>query len=685
MSTYLTVRAAVSRVRVTAIIRSSLRAAFIISLLFTSAHRASAKANWENINPADLAASESKSAPGADLEILFSRHRMDTSSSSTITEHHYQAKVYTPKGIERTTLFTVDHEKRRSVFNLKGRVVKPDGTFVELAKSDFHESTFVKSGGFELLRTTFSFPNVQAGDVLEYQWSEEIDDSNGYYIQYCQAAEIPTRLFEFEILGAKSDFNLSWFNCPTVERDPKLKKVSIRNIPPFIAEPLIPTETEFRGWLMIQFTSRELRMYSSEDAWREIGDYYGELFRLDTNPNPALRAKANLLIANATTSEGKLAALYDFSRTAVKNLDFYEGPELADAKKKRQGEDGFQTPAKTLDRGTGITGDINRLFGALARAAGFEVRLAWSPDRSRVLSMKGKNGWVFADRRTVAVKVGENWTFYSPGATLVPPGLLDLKDQGAFSFVCDEKKAWFETTQIALPEQTRVKRIGRFQLDDEGTLEGEVEEQLTGHRAILARDKGWNWSTDEHAKSIRESLARRLSTAEITDVRPENVASLLGAYRIRYHVRIPGYAEAIGSRLAVPLNYFEVNVPQVFTNETRRYPIFFDHAEEVRDDIEIIFPEGFALEGASAPAPVGKVDDVISAKYGVKFLPKTRTLGYQREYVIGRGGVINFQAESYPALRKLFDRIHRSDAHQLVIKPKSPAVAAAAITEASTQ
>jgi hypothetical protein len=166
-------------------------------------------------------------------------------------------------------------------------------------------------------------------------------------------------------------------------------------------------------------------------------------------------------------------------------------------------------------------------------------------------------------------------------------------------------------------------------------------------------------------------LIQRLPTAEIEQVKTENVREPTQPFILRYHVRVPGYAEALGSRLALPLNFFEANVPELFTNETRRYPIFFEFAEEKHDDIEITIPAGFTLDGASAPAPVGQAADVINARYTVAYHPKTKTIVYHRDQVTGNGGAIAFRAESYPGLRSLFSKIHRSDVHQLVLKPKA--------------
>jgi hypothetical protein len=658
-----------------------LRSALWLTLALGLLPYANAKYKWTAISPADLAAKDSPSAPGADSEIILSAHRMDADSTGTYTEHHIEAKIYTKKGVEKTGLFAIEHDKKQKVWDWVARVVKPDGTFTELTKSDFHESTALKTGGYEVLRTTFAFPNLQPGDVIEYRWFEAIRDESGYYyLQYCQAEEVPTREFVFDIDSARHDFAVGWYNCEGVEHQPKSHKVVIRNLPPFIPEPLMPTDTEFRGWIMVQFTSRYERFFTNDDAWENIGEYFAEQFRLDINPNAAVKAKASELTANCSSPEEKIAKLYAFAQSEIHNLDFFEDAAFADAKRKRMEEEEYQSSAKTLSRRTGTAADIDRLFAGLARASNFEVRITLSANRHRILTIKRPKGWVFTDRECVAVKIGPDWKFFTPGEHLVPAGILDTKDEGAAAFICDEKKSSFGLMQVAPARETQTKRTGHFSLDSEGTLEGAVEIQLTGHRAIRARDTWWNSSTEEINKSAREFAAERLPTAVVSDVGLDNLHDVTRPLVIHYKVSVPGYAEVIGTRLGLALNFFEANVRETFTNDTRRYPIFFDFAEMETDHIEIIIPDGFTLDGASAPEQVGRPEDVISARYGVKYLPTPRTLVYDRQRVLGKNGSIAFRAESYPAIRALEDRIHRSDSHQLVLKPKAAAAAQAPAT-----
>lgn len=648
----------------------------LLLLLAAAAPSLLAKGDWADPDPADLAATASKDFPEADLEILFFHQNIDTSRGYTWNENHVQAKIYSAKGIERMSIFAIEHNTGFRARQLAGRLVKPDGTSFELAKDDFHETTVVKKGGAEILRTTFAFPNVQPGDIIEYRWHQPMPALFGSYHRFFCQAEVPTREYTFTVAAASSDFQVTWYNCWNVER--KDRQVVIRNLPPFVEEPYMPAETGFRGWIMILFDHPFLRYYGNNDSWDLIGNYLAEDFRFNTAPNKAVRAQAEALVAGLPSSEQKLAKLYEFAQAEIKNLSWFDTAATAEAKKRREKEDSYQNPAKTLERRSGSAHDIDRFFAGLARAAGFEARLAMSASREDILDIRNPRGWIFTDRYSVAIKVRDKWKIYTPGRYLVPPGMLSTQDEGATFYICDEKKGWFELAPLGDAPLTQSRRSGKFVLDGEGTLTGEVEVQFTGQRAIRTKDRWWDLSDDEITKRVRETVVERLPAAEITEVTWENVRERAKPIVVRYNVTVPAYAETIGSRLAFTPNFFEANATEFFTAETRRYPILFDFAEQELDEIELVLPEGFVFDGASAPAAVGTKTDFISSQYNMKFAPQSRTLSYRREFTLGAGGSTQFRAESYAPMRRLFGRIHRSDTHQLVLKPNAAPEAPAA-------
>ncbi len=112
----------------------------------------------------------------------------------------------------------------------------------------------------------------------------------------------------------------------------------------------------------------------------------------------------------------------------------------------------------------------------------------------------------------------------------------------------------------------------------------------------------------------------------------------------------------------------ESGVAPIFTADKRTYPISLEYAQTAQDEIELVLPEGYGLDGASAPDNIAHPSGLVAARYGVRFSPKTRVLSYQRERVLGNGGIA-FRAESYAVLKQLLDSITRSDRHSFVLKP----------------
>jgi hypothetical protein len=639
---------------------------------------AAAKFHWEPVPAEDLAVRESTAAPGSDIEILFSRHILEGDT----TENYVRAKIYTKKGVETISVLSIEDGWNGEMSQLFARVVKADGSTVELTKHDFHRTLLWKRGDARAYRTTFAFPNLEPADVVEYRWLQAVPQWLWSYSRfYCQAENVFTREYTFQVRKAGYDFQVVWENCPTAELDPKSKKLVIRNLPPFVKEPMMPPDAEFRGIVTVIYMHPW--MHGSLLDWPVIGALWYTGFKNATASNKTLTAKAHELTAGASRPRESVERIYRFVQTEIKNLDHDPSPALVAARKKRSRNDEPQKPARTLERRTGNAWDIDLLFAALVRATGLEVRLGVNGDRDQVLRINSSRGWVMADRRIVVVNLGESLGYYTPAEPFVPCGMLGHKDEGVMVYVCGESENKWLVTPIALPAQTTIHRTGHFTLDADGTLEGDVDVEFTGHRAIDERLALRGKSAADGLASLREDLTERLVTAEPSELVWRNLDDVSQPFTMHYRVRVPGYAQSVGSRLIFPLNFFTANSPVVFTNETRRYPIFIGFAEQDDDDVELTLPEGYELDGASAPARVANAASPINVNYTVGYLKKTRTITYRREGIFGGGGAVTFRAESYPAVRKIYDVIHQSDVHQLVLKAESASPAAAAAADAT--
>lgn len=646
-------------------------ALFICLVLFAGSQSGRAKEKWDPIPAADLALKESATSPGADVEILLSEQVIDINAGVSSFDHHVRAKIYTAKGAEDWGKFRAAAPPFADVKFLAGRVAKADGTSIELQKSDFHESVLLKYDDEKWKQTAFAFPNLVPGDIVECRWTEVFTGWLSGFDSFCQE-EFPVREFRFTVERFPSAYWVEWQNCTGAQLDTKNRTTMtlvVRNIPPYEKEEFVPPEWDFRGGLML---IRNYRNYTNTDLWKAESSYWDEDFHFNSKTG-GLKQKVAELIFGAKTDDEKLQRLYDFCQSEIGNLNQSDTPQVKARKDKRSNADGdaTQTAAQTLSERTGWAYEINYLFAGLARAAGLEVKRAQSASRAEVLNVRTEKGWAFLRRSAVAVKLAGTWHFFSPGNYWVPYGMLDWTDEGVTALMCDEEKVLYETIPLSPAEKSQAMRKGRFTLDTEGALDGEIEQAYTGHEGIALKSRNAGKSTDEVDRDFREQIGRRLPTAEVSELHWENLRTHEFPVVVRYKVHVPGYAEQAGKRLVVAPGFFETGQSALFTAEKRTLPIFFPFAREEHDDVEMILPEGFELDHPSAPANVAAKENSIGARYVIGFKPKQRILSYKRDFVLGGNQAISFQTASYPVLKQRFEKLHQSDTHALILKPKA--------------
>ena len=663
-------------------------AAVLVLGLFLCGGPAARAARWEPVPAADLAATDSEGFPGTDVEILLSRHQMEehvvskrgfnqeVGEDKLVTENFVRAKVYTAKGVEDMGKYSIEFESSRRATGIEARVVKKDGTALELKKSDVFETVLKKTRNKgERRQITFVFPNLEPGDVVEYRWTEKLADELWVEMFFCQE-KVPVREYHFQVAEMQSRGTVRWLHCPEGKTDDRGGfGVSFRNLPAFQEEEFMPPETECRGWI---YVAKTFPMFSDDKAvWKELSSYWADPFNMGTRPSGALKKKAESLVAGATTDEEKLGRLYDFCQNQIFNTTYLTRAEWQAEIDKHKDEDALSA-GSVLEKGRGRWDEVERLFGALARSLGYEVRLSCNAGRQSVLNVQMLHGWAFVGaHRNVAVKLGDKWRFFSPGCYYMPFGMMAWYDEGASALLCDTKKVEFAPIGQAPASENRKVRKGRFTLDAEGTLEGDVELVFTGHEAVTRKADNWSESLDAVNKDFREKMTDRISAAEVSDIVWTNLDNNVLPLVVKYHVRVPGYAEQAGSRLVFAPSFFEQGTPMVFAAAERKFAIFFSYPWSEHDDIEIVLPEGYTLDKPSAPQPVGELGGAFGAAYKLQYNSKTRTFGYSRDFALGANGMFIFRQESYPVLKNLFELLHKSDTHSIMIKPKAaPAPAA---------
>ncbi len=655
-------------------LNSFLRIALLAgAILFVSSPTAQAREKWDPIPPEDLRATDCRYYPGASAEALFIRLALNGANGprSERSDYYKRIKIYSAKGAAELGVLSIERNERQQVWNYVARVTKPDGRSTEYGKDSFTETVSAKFGQDKYKRLVLAVPDLATGDIVELQWSISIDSYNGSYYWWYAQLDIPVRQYSFRTEALARDYTTMWFNVAATTGKKGAKgagfDLEMNYLLPFKEDPFMPPEQDCRGWFLIMFRDVGLRGYEvGNEMFKALSGYWDDEFKRHTKPDPTIKAKAAELTAGLTDETEKLHKLYEFCRLEIDNLSYEDSPELQAAQKKLD-KKGSQVPRETLANRNGYPEHITELFGALARAAGFDVAHGRAASRNRTLNVQNPNGWLFLQDEQVFVRTARGWLAFAPGDYLVPAGMLDVSNQGVPSLRCMQDRVVFETTPLAKAAESLVTRKARATLDAEGNLQADIEITLTGYPAIRAKSRARGKQQEEVEKEYREKISQALPSAEVTGFEWGNLRNQAYPVTLRYKLSVPAYADAIGSKLVLPLNLFEHNQPAVFVTDERTYNVVFDHARQEHDEVVILVPEGSRLEAPTAPPVVGNVDAELGVAYRVEFKPKTHTIKYQRDFSLGADGTLTYERADYPKLKARLDRLHRSDEHTLVL------------------
>src|SRR6476469_638085 len=104
--------------------------------------------DWRPVSPEDLQSKTPIVEPDADAEAIFWEVRIDDSDSEDLSMRHYvRVKIFTERGREKYSKFDVPYLRGQKIKELAARVIRPDGTIVEIGKQDIFDREIVKAGG----------------------------------------------------------------------------------------------------------------------------------------------------------------------------------------------------------------------------------------------------------------------------------------------------------------------------------------------------------------------------------------------------------------------------------------------------------------------------------------------------------------------------------------------------------
>ena len=631
--------------------------------------------DWKPIEPAALALKNATVEKDADAEALFWEVRIDDSPDGDLIFNHYiRVKVFTERGRESQSKIDIPYGKlyggEVQIKDIAARTIKSDGSIVELQKKDIFERTIVRASGIKVKARSFAMPAVEPGCIIEYRWREVRVNRSANYVRLQFQRDIPVQRVQYLI--KPYDYTALSFNSITLHGTPTrwakekngFYSTTMTNMPAIHEESRMPPEDQVKIWMLVFYQKENIEKVDADKYWSDLGRRFYEDNKGLIKANDDVKQKAASLIADAKTDDEKIARLFEFCRTKIKNTSNDASGLTPDERAKLKDN---KNPSDTLKRGQGTTGDIDLLFAALANAAGFDARIALSPDRGDLFFDKQLPNGYFIDPQNIAVNVGGTWKFYNPGYNYVPIGMLRWQEEGEQALISDPKNPVWVRTPMSEHTQSLVKRNAKLTLSEDGTLEGDVRVEFTGHFAMERKEELDEESDTQREESLKEELKAQMSAAEFSDIKVENVTDNEKPFIYTYHVRFPGYAQRTGKRLFLQPAFFQHGIGPLFSTASRQYDIYFHYAWSENDEVNINLPKGFALDNADAPAPFGS-GSITEYKPNLAVSSDGSLLVYKRSFFFGGGGTVLYPVQSYAQLKAYFDMVHKQDNHTLALK-----------------
>jgi len=560
------------------------------------------------------------------------------------------------------------------ISDIAGRTIKPDGTIIELAKEDVHDRVIAKDKDGMTRAKAFALPGVEPGAIIEYRWQRSFTNARAQHAVIPLQRNVPIQRVRLAVRPRPATWGHIRIQSFGVALSPLVQEAhgggnfnvtTATNLPAIHREPDMPPERDAHAWVHLFYTIEDKPRV--EDYWLGYARFLADRYEPQLKPAGELNAALPNVVRGAASPLEKLTRICEFCRTQIKHVpDDADGLSLDPLFYAKQNK----SASDTLKRGSGTNRDIDELFGALVATAGLEPHVAMVADREHASFKPQFLNYNFLRSPAVAVPVEGRWLLYSPSARNVPCGHLRWQNEGSGALIADGKDGAFLDTPLTPADESQVIRTGTLRLASDGTLEGDATLTFTGH-AGAEHTEDYDGETAQLREALLQGEVREhLTSAELSNIELQNVTDTAAPLTIRYHVRVPGYAQRTGKRLLVQPSFFKYGQLPRFTASERRHDIHFKYPWSEIDRFDIELPEGFELERAEGPGPV-KAGDVLDCDLTLAIKAGPPQVLHVERHLQFRG--LRFARSQYPTLKQVFEAVNALDRHVLALKQTTAA------------
>ena len=590
-------------------------------------------------------------------------------NGETVTRVRKVLKVLRPEGRDEAYQ-GVPFDEETKLNYIKGWSINARGQEYEAKKDDILE--VAGGAGYEIYSDTkvkvVRIPGVDVGTIVGVEYEQKRHPytfEDHWYFQH----ESPVEHARFILhLPQSWEYRAAWINHPdmqpTVQGNTYIWELT--DIPRIENEVAMPHWRALAGQLIVTFFSEQTKGRSYNN-WNDFGAWYASLTSGVREPSAAMQQKVAELAPASMPMLDRIRNLTSFAQKEIR----YAAIEI--------GIGGYQPHPASLvfSNRYGDCKDKATILSAMLAQIGVKSYYVLVHTDRGIYSEKTPptNGF---DHAILAIqllagsysepmpaiykdpKLGDLLIF-DPTSTVVPFGQIPYYEQDNFGLLVTDNGGALIHLPLSKPELNRITRSGKFNLQPDGSVKGEIEERRTGYQAALGREMFEHESDADRKKNMERFLGRMLGSFQIDSVDAENLNDIDKDLVIRYKFTAQHYAKNAGPLVLVRPRVVGEKLGALDMSKPRHYPYSFDAPTLQTDAFEFLLPQGYKVEelpeGAKAVFPFGE--------YISKIENSGNTLKYSREYRITSTSI---PAEKIGELNKFYSQINQDERNMAVLK-----------------
>lgn len=618
------------------------------------------------LSPDDLKMTSEPNAPGAPAVILFREVDRDDNGHTSHEDNYLRIKILTEEGRDHANVEIGFNKASEDVVSVHARTLKPNGSTVEFDGKVF-EKTIEKARGLRYLAKTFTLPDVQIGDIIEYRFTYDLHEHFIFESHWILSQQLFTRDAKFTLkpyVAKYRPMSLRWTwqgldtGLQPKEGPDHIVRLEAHNIPAFQVEDYMPPIDELRA--RVDFIYEDEYLDPTPDQfWRHVGKKRNESLESFIGKRKAMEEAVAQIVSPNDAPEVKLRKIYD--RVQQIRNESYEIRKSAQ-EEKRDKEKPIENVEDIWKRGYANGQQLTWLYLALVRAAGFDAYGVWAADRRLYFFTPKTMENHKLNANLVRVKLNGKDLYFDPGAAFTPFGMLTWSETGTPGLCLDKDGGTWITTTLPKSSESQLEHTARFKLTDSGSLEGKVTITYTGLEAMYHRLDVRNADDVTRKKFLEDRLKNQIpAAAEVELTNKPDWSSTETPLIAEFDVKIADWASHAGKRMVIPVGVFTAIEKHVFEHANRVHPVYIEYPYEKDDDVTIELPEGWQV--SSVPPP--QTEDGHIVTYSLMTDRHGSTLHTTRKLT---WDFLLIEAKYYPALRNFFQTVRIGDDQQIVLQ-----------------